>query len=258
MKKLCFLACLAGLFQLGALESSSVKSSAPPTIKVLIVNQKPEVLLEVRGKYKIYDPLTMEHISTRFVGKRRYVQPLRQGLKWGEEFPGVFQLLIQPDDPRAIALVDGVPYRGSLYIYDVAGQIAIVNEVEIEKYLDALLSTQALNSLPEETLGALAIASRTQAYYQANHPKSTYWAIEAGQVGYSGSQEKNGTVEKALQTTKYLVMTRNEQTFNAIWEETRLPLVEAGKLATRGDSAADILKKAFPDTSLKIMQANPR
>ena len=259
MKKICFLAALyvsfSTLFAAGL--STGGERPLPPSIKVLIVNNTPGILLEVRGKYKIFDPHTMEHLSTRFVGKRKYLQALSNGLKWGEEFPGIFQLLLVPDDPRTTTLVDGVPYEGRLIIYDVAGKIAIVNEVEIEKYLDSLLSSEKTESLPGEALGALVIANRTQAYYQANHPKTPYWAIDGTKTGYKGYGKQNPNVEKALQTTKYLVLTEGDQTFNARWEDAKLPLTEAENLASQGENAAEILKKAFPSTSLKVMLNNP-
>lgn len=254
MKKFLCLATLLALTVSGAL--LGVDRPSAPTIKVLIANNKPGILLEVRGKYKIYDPHTMEHLSTRFVGKRKYLQALTNGLKWGEEFPGIYQLLIVPDDPRTITLVDGVPYEGNLYIYDVAGMISIVNDVEIEKYIDSLLTSQDTQNLSAEALGALAITNRTQAYYQANHPKTQYWAVDGSKIGYKGYSDPNANVGKALQTTKYMVLTEGDQTFNARWDEAKLPLNEANRLAQEGQSAADILKRVFPNTSLKVMLTN--
>lgn len=254
MNKICFLVSLAALLLTGMVYG--IDRPAPPMIKVLIANNKPGILLEVRGKYKIFDPHTMEHISTRFVGKRKYLQALTNGLKWGEEFPGIFQLLIMPDDPRTTTLVDGVPYEGNLYIYDVGGMISIVNDVEIEKYLDSLLVAQNTENLSTEALGALAIVNRTQAYFQANHPKTKYWAVDGKKIGYKGYVDPSENVGKALQTTKYMVLTEGDQTFNAEWNESKLPLNVANQLANEGQNAAEILKRAFPNTALKVMLTN--
>lgn len=256
MKKMSFLACLASVFLLGAV--GALEKPVSPSIKVLIANSKPGLLLEVRGKYKIYDPHTMEHLSTRFVGKRKYLQALSNGIKWGEEFPGIYQLLIVPDDPRTITLIEGVPYEGSLYIYDVAGQISVVNDVDIEKYVDSILTAQNQEVVSPESLGALAIANRTQAYYYANHPKTQFWAVEAGKAGYQGYMGRNSSVEKALQTTKYLVLTEGDQPFNARWEEAKIAAGDTSKLASQGENAVEILKKAFPRASLKLMQSDPK
>ncbi|MFN4174410.1 MAG: hypothetical protein ACK4HV_04830, partial [Parachlamydiaceae bacterium] len=91
---ICALMCVNAL-EAGILENWSAyvmkQEARPATIKVLVAQNKPGIVLEVRGKYKIYDPNTMEHISTRFIGKRKFLQPLSNGIKWGEEFPGIYQ-----------------------------------------------------------------------------------------------------------------------------------------------------------------------
>lgn len=247
----------------GAVDSWATmwKSERPqaPAIKVLIAKNKPGVVLEVKGKYKLYDPNTKEHISTRFVGKRKYIQALANGLKWGEEFPGVYQIMILPDEGKTTTLVDGIEYSGALYIYDVAGRISVVNEVQIEDYLDSVMSSQiAAEAVPAEALGAIAIANRTQAYYLANNPKTDYWAVDGSKTGYEGhaaTHQKNG-VNKALATTKYMVLTENDKPFNADFSGAKLALEQTYKLAEQGEHAAEILKKAFPGTSLKVMLTN--
>ena len=230
----------------------------PPKIKVLIAKKKPGVLLEVKGKYKVYDPHTKEHISTRFIGKRKYMQPMAQGLKWGEEFPGVYQLMIMPDDARTTTLVDGIEYRGSIYIYDVEGQLSVVNEVEIEDYLSSIMATQTNKETPEEVLGALAIANRTQTYYQAGHPKTSFWDVDGEKMGYEGfaAAQSASLVAKSLQTTKYMVLIENEIPFDAGWAKACLSLPDAERLAKQGQTAADILGKAFPGASIKVMLNN--
>ena len=48
---------------------SSSQKNTPPTIKTLLVQDKVGVVLEVKGKYKIVDPHTGNHLGTRFDGK---------------------------------------------------------------------------------------------------------------------------------------------------------------------------------------------
>lgn len=59
------------------------QQAKPPVIKVLVMHDKPAATLDVKGKYRIYDPNTNEHISTRFIGKRQQIQAISGGLKWG-------------------------------------------------------------------------------------------------------------------------------------------------------------------------------
>lgn len=255
---ICALMCMNAL-EAGILENWSAyvmkKEARPTTIKVLVAQNKPGVVLEVKGKYKIYDPNTMEHISTRFMGKRKFVQPLSNGIKWGEEFPGIYQLLIVSDDPNGTTLVDGVEYVGNLYIYDVAGQISVVNELPVEDYLDSLLSAKYDAPYPEEYLGAVAIASRTQAYDTINNPKTKFWDVDgtkAGYEGYTAAQKQNG-IDKALLTTRNMVMTLNEKPFDASWDAAKLKPLDAERLAKTGESAAQILNKAFPGMTLRVL-----
>src|SRR5262249_11555913 len=144
------------------------------------------VVLEVKGKYKIFDPHTKEHISTRYTGKRKFIQAVSDGLKWGEEFPGVHQLLVTPDGPDVTIIVDGIEYHGPVYVYDIGGTISVVNQVPVEEYVSSILSQHYREPLSPETLAAIAIAARTSAYYSAENPKSDYWSIDAQQMGYQG------------------------------------------------------------------------
>lgn len=265
---------LAYLPMMGVLDAATgTTRSAPPSIRVLLAHDKPGAVLEVKGKYSIYDPLTNSHISTRFIGKRKYLQALRDGLQWGEAFPGVYQILIMPESEDTTTLVDGIEYKGAIYVYDVAGMISIVNAVDIEDYINTQLTAQSRDALPDEALAALAITARTNAYYLSTNPKSQYWAVDATQVGYQGHAitSRNSPVEKAINSTRYMIMSQSSSNedmampFPAIWAngskpanpqtvvESKIPFNDAVAMAKKGDHAAQILGKAFPDTTIMLM-----
>lgn len=249
----------------------------PPTIKVLLVHDKPGVVLEVKGKYKIFDPHTGEHISTRFTGKRKFIQGLRDGLRWGEEFPGIHQLMIVPDESKTTTIVDGVEYRGPIFIYDIGGSISIVNQVYIEDYLSAILPPPK-NPQPEEFLAAIAIAARTNAYYRVENPKSQYFSVDGSKVGYQGipSLDPTSAMEKAIKATRYMVMSRTPEqdgrvsAFLAEWSDnasstgplkeaivSTINMTEAQAMAQKGDHAAQILAKAFPGMRIELIHYAP-
>lgn len=244
----------------------------PPSIRILVVHDQNGVVLEVKGKYHLYDPHANEHISTRFIGKRKFIQALSDGLKWGEAFPGIHQLLIIPDDPSVTTVVDGIEYRGSIYVYDIGGAISIVNEVNIEDYLNTMLTPKYTQEQPAEFLAAVAIAARTNAYYQTQNPKTAFWAVDANQVGYKGFAVTNmkSDMAKAIQATRYMIMKDGTDSaakpFLAQWDTSpsgnkskgalvvaRISLAEAETMAQNGDHAAQILAKAFPDSSMQLM-----
>jgi len=249
------------------------KSSPPPMIKVLIVHDEPGVVLEVKGKYKIFDPFTKEHISTRFVGKRQYIQALRDGIKWGEEFPGVHQLVIIPDDKSTTTLINDTEYKGSIYVYDVDGAISIVNLSFIEDYLSTLIASQYREPMPEEALAALIIAARTTAYYEAENPKSDFWNADGREMKSqnTAAAKQQNSINRILQATRYMAMTttpgQNGQIspFIADWKEpgkpksaaqavvSQLSVSQVKELAQKGENAAQILSKAFPNTKIELI-----
>jgi len=267
------LSCVVTL-QAGALDNWLVKlwkgdNPQPPSVKILIVHDQPGVILEVKGKYQLYDPNTGDHISTRFIGKRKFIQPITDGLKWDEEFPDIHQLKVVPDSLMTTTLVDGIEYKGNIYVYDIGGALSIVNEVTIEDFLRSILSDQFDRPIPREALNAIVIAARTNTYYLADNPKNTFWAVEAHRFGYEGSSgiHKNNEIEKSLDETKNMVMVRDGDVFGAEWgsstggqsnkEEnstfSRISLYEAEEMARNGQNAAQILTKAFPGSAIKLI-----
>lgn len=247
--------------------------TAPPKIKVLIVHDEVGVVLEVKGKYKILDPHTFEHLSTRYTGKRKFIQAVRDGIKWGEEFPGVYQILIVPDEASTTTVVDGIEYRGPIYVYDIGGTISVVNEILIEDFLASTLSTRYREEGPDEALAAAAIVARTAAYYRIENPKSQYWSLDGRQAGYQGYASVNpqSAIDKAIRATRYMVMSNGApnsgQTvpFLASWKPSsptnisaqeivgRITFSEAEDFAKKGENAAQILARAYPGVKIDLI-----
>lgn len=240
------------------------------TVKILIAHSEPGATISVDGKYKLIDPNTKKLLSTRAVGKSKYMQAAPDGLKWAEEFPGIYQLQIVPVKTSGKLAVNDVEYKGSLYVYNVEGKISIVNETTVEDFVAALLSAQVHDQMEEETLNALAIATRTQALYQADHPRNDFWSIDGRELGFNGFQPVNpaGPVVKAVNDTRNLAMTVGQAGathFPASWEKAekpqketipsvfaRITLNQANDLARQGVDAPDILSKAFPGARLQL------
>jgi stage II sporulation protein D len=244
----------------------------PPKIKVLVVHDQVGVLLEVKGKYKVYDPHTGSHIGTRFVGKRKFIQAVSDGIKWGEEFPGVHQLLIVPDETLTTTIVDGIEYKGLVYVYDIGGTISVINEIYIEDFLSSTLPIRYQELNEKEELAAIAIAARTAAYYRSENPKSQYWSVDGRQAGYQGvaAVQSSGPVQEAIHSTRYMVMSSgsaNEDKlhpFLAVWKGesfnpssedviSKISLLEADEMAKKGEHAAQILMRAYPGMKIELV-----
>lgn len=259
-----------------ALRSQAI--AAEPTLKVLVMHDQKGALLEVQGKYKIFDPNTRQTIApnTRYVGKVKYIQPLVNGLKWGEEFPGIHQIEIVAASNDTRIYVNGNEYPGVVRIYDIGGSISIVNEIDLENYLSYLLVNRYPEDLSPEVLAAVAIAERTNAYYFSEKPRTNFWSVDASQVGYRGftNPNPNSAIEKALRSTKGMVLSRTGTyegivtPFPILWDPasstatptvpkpvaSQIPMKQAKKIAEDGGHAANILDKAFPQTSIQIIK----
>lgn len=262
--------CSNGYVQAGAIENLfgtwwKKEVVKPAMVKVLIVHDQPGVVVEVKGKYRVFDPHTNAFFSTRFIGKRRFVQPMTDGLKWGEEFPGVHQITIVPDDSKTTTLVEGVEYKGDIYVYDIGGSISIVNEVPLEDYLKTLLIPQHDRRLADEAAAAVAIAARTNTWYQVQNSGNQFWSVEASKVGYQGHAAtiQDTSFDNAIAETRNMIMLKDGAPFPAVWsndrgqsagQSARISLSDAEDLAKKGEHAAQILSKAFPGSTLTTLQ----
>jgi len=255
---------------------TKVQKSDSAFIKLLVIHDKPGVVLEVKGKYKLYDPNKNQYLSTRFTGKRKYIQAVSDGIKWGEEFPGIFQVLVIPDAPETTTIVDGIEYKGRIYVYDIGGSISVVNELTLDDFISATLSKQYENTnLSDEAMNAIAIAARTNAYYMMQNPGSQFWAVDGRKIGYQGHAlvVTQGKLVKALEATRNMVLSNEDgpkgqiNSFPAMWGistgeseamknvvASSISVFEADDLAKRGDHAAKILSKAYPNVSIKLIQ----
>lgn len=253
----------------------SNQNDALPTINVLIVHDKEDVLIDVRGRYKLLDPLHNKHLSSRVLNKAQLVKPMREGLKWGEEFPGLYQIEFIPASSDTQILVEGIEYRGRIQVYDIGGTISVVNKLPIEEYLVSVLPQQFRQKQPYEVMAALAIMARTDAYFWTLNPKSNFWAVDARQVGYKGKiADEQNTFKKAVKDTQYMILTRGDPfekgatPFAAQWDPTpqkqfnpsvkpaiaEISMSDASEMALKGIHAGEILDKAFPKSKMKLVQ----
>lgn len=248
------------------------RSVEAPSLKVLITHDVEKARVDVTGKYSLFDPNDSSYYSYRHAGKSRDFQPMSDGLRWGEVFPGRYQLKIQPEDSSVIVRVDGNEYPGSIYIYDIGNSISIINQVPVEDYIRYIVAESNENSLHPEVLAAIAIVARTNAYYQASNPKNQYWTVDGSKVGYRGRYPVSRQIDNAVNATRYMIMSRTgvyEKTatpFAAQFdsnspkatlrdaEASKISLAEANEMAKRGEHAAQILARAFPGSTIMLMQ----
>ncbi len=180
----------------------------PEQIRILLEKEIDEILLEVKGPYYIFNPEDDSRITSGLLGKRFIVRSTLSGIKWGEEFPGIYQIRVVPRSKESSLLVGGIQYEGAITIYAIGNKIHIVNEVPIETFVKCLLSPQFTYPLENEVMSAIAILARTDAYYEALRGKDAYWHLDAKEIGYMGSALNlpKSPIEKVVDQTKNILL----------------------------------------------------
>jgi len=189
------------------IENITVPSS-PQNISVLLEKDATEALLEVKGSYFLFNPQDGSKVSSGLLGKRFMVHATQAGLKWGEEFPGLYQLHIQPRSDETTIFINGLQYSGDITIYAVGNRINIVNDINIESYVKSLLSIQLSSPMENEVMAAMAILARTNAYYAVSRHTDAFWNVAASDVGYQGSGliAPTSAPMKAVDSTRHLIL----------------------------------------------------
>jgi hypothetical protein len=227
-----------------------------PTIKVLVLQDVEGALVEVKGPYNVYDPNTGKKLETAFSGSSYYMHPTTDGIKWGSEFPGVFQVLIVPDNAKTTFLLQGVEYHGMLYCYQADGTIGYVNELTIDDYADSLVACITQEKvLDKEAFAALAIAARADALYKIKHGASKFWHVKGSLVNYIGAActRTDRPFLDAMKETQGMVLDLNQQI--GWFNNNPVPITEIQQQAIDGKTAKAILRSYFPDSSISISKS---
>lgn len=253
------------------------EEAQPPQIRALVFRNEPATMLEVKGAFNVWDPYKNSKVSSKFSGKRDLIEARPLGLKWGEEFPGLYQLKIVPDHPDTRVVVNGTEYKGIVYLYDVNGKLCVINEVAIEDYLSSVLSGLFDRPLSKEAMNAIAIAARTDAYHHSTHSANPYWHVDAEKTGYYGyavTKKRNG-VDEAVESTKYMVLNlstsysgpkietfhtqivKNDAAPHSLSGASTVSVAKTEQMAQKGLPADKILTSIFPGSTISLIHAKP-
>ncbi len=248
------------------------KIASGPKIRVLLEKETSSALLEVKGEYKVISGETHSLLSSGFTGKRFVIHGMKEGLRWGEEYPDIFQIVLLPQSENTTFFVDGIQYRGAMIVTQGPNyKISIVNEVPIEEFIKSTLSIAVNAHLSLEAMAALVITARTEAYYLATKgdPLSRLWDVDAKGCDYFGHAITfSKSLDEAISSTRFMVMKKSgssseqEIPFAARWSanksQSELSLTGAEELALKGYDAKKILKTYFPQAKIvTTLQPSP-
>ncbi|MBS0635712.1 MAG: hypothetical protein JSR37_09640 [Verrucomicrobia bacterium] len=229
-----------------------------PTIRIQLMSDTDGAQVEVKGAYNVFDPRTGKKLDSAYASSSYYMYPTVDGIKWGQEFPGIYQVLLVPDRPATTLLVGGTEYRGMAYLYQIKGTLGGVNEVSLEEFVRSMLSTHVPSDITEEeALAALSIALRTEALYWLAIANNQYWDVKASNVGYKGAalERHDDAFDHALKTSRDMVMKKmgSDDLVSVRWfsaGESMAPVQEMQKLAKEGKDARAILERLFGEIQI--------
>lgn len=193
----------------------------PATIKVLLHEMIEGAVVEVKGKFQVCNIENNKYLSGGRSNKRFFLFPHPDGLKWGETYPGVYQIRIIPLSAETTTLIDGIEYRGCVEVYNIEGKLYVVNEVDIESYIKSILSTEFSTKPPIDILDSIAILARTNAYYIAGKNARQFWHVHGANNGYYGNANTlvHPYIDRSVDATKYLILTYEDKPFPTTWTE---------------------------------------
>lgn len=256
---LTFLMATSCLFRLHADDQMSEikRNLAKPTVKVQLLQNSEGALVTVKGPYNVYDPKTGKKLDTCFTPSHYYTFLTTDGLKWGQEFPGVYQLLLCPDKKETTVMIAGTEYKGLAYLYQIQGRLGAVNELSLEDFILSVLSTNIpVEMTSAEALAALAIAIRTEVYDTMAQAKNKYWDLKASSFGYQGSaiERHDSAFTEAVKSTRGMILKGNAPISWFLNGKSAAPIDKIEELAEKGKDARQILSQLVPGSSITILK----
>ncbi len=237
-----------------------------PLVKALLTKDQDVLMVEVKGSHNIYDPYTGRKLEAAFIGSSYQMAPTPDGIRWGQEFPGVFQIVIVPDEPSLGVFVNGVAYPGVVTFYEVDNRLVAVNWVSLDDFTASLLGA---NIMPKEVdqkeaLAAYAIALRTKVYQQLLTSDNKFWDVNADACGYRGDAvvRLDAPFKEAMKATKKIIMTGDQQSNltshfdKKVIDDIRqkLTISTVQDMAKSGKDAKIILHRFYPDQNLTVAE----
>ncbi|MCC8103922.1 MAG: SpoIID/LytB domain-containing protein [Clostridiales bacterium] len=133
-----------------------------------------------------------------------------------EELQAGEALRLIPDNSGTITVTslmraDGSPaYGGELYIYRLEDGLALVNELELEEYLYAVVSSEMPSYFPIEALKAQAVCARTYAVGCINENKNSKLIADLDdsvRFQVYNNRMPTDTTREAVDTTSQMILT---------------------------------------------------
>jgi len=130
-------------------------------------------------------------------------------------------LTIEPDRGGFVFIGDRW-YRGQVHLKASGDRVTVVDRVDLDEYLYAVLGAEMSPSWPAEALKAQAVAARTYALYQRTKRRTpdydlgddTRWQV------YRGIADEADSTRRAVDATRDRILTHDQQPIEAVFHSS--------------------------------------
>jgi len=170
-------------------------------------------LMEVRGVVRLTStkPFSVQAGGSRVSEEAAY-QVAEISLRKGVTVNGIdsLQKMLTFIPQRSGKLfVNGSPYAGSVLVKAKNGALSVVNEVDLEQYLQGVIPSEMPPDWPMEALKTQSVISRTYALYQKRNTKNGEYDLPASVLGqvYKGESVAHPRTAEAIEKTRGIIVT---------------------------------------------------
>ena len=194
----------------------------PDWIRVAVSRADPQVDLQIHGRFTILALHTGQPIQQ---GRRLHsvaVRAVPEGIALGEDVLPFVGVRIEPVREATISL-NGKRLRGTLEIVRQQDlTLLVVNHIGLEDYLRGVLSKEAPDYWPSESLKAIAIAARTYALYQRFTKDQVDYDVTGDILSqdYGGKSAEKAATSRAVRATTGMVLMHRGQLFPTFYHST--------------------------------------
>ena len=197
------------------------ENAANTTIRVLIIDDSPEVSLALRGKYKIYE-INSDRVLMEGPYLKIDIAAAKTGLRIGRKETNIYGVKVKVERDSNI-FVGERRFRGDIDIVRKDNlKLEVINYIGLDEYLYGVLYHEISHRWPVEVLKAQAIAARTFALYQARQNKLQPYDLRSdiySQV-YGGRTSEKWSTTRAVDMTKGKVLIYNGDLLPAYYHAT--------------------------------------
>ena len=176
------------------------------------------------GRYEFFSEsqfftfLNKKSDKINFVASGDKVKAYLNGNKIGEN---IFFRLEKQTDLNSLLVSNGKnkrAFQGNIVIYSIKGKLKIINEVNIDKYVEGVIKGEAGYGYELEYYKVQAVISRTYALFHQKHKKEGYDLCDHTHCQvYKGINNKKQISEAVFQTSEEVIVDSNLNYINTLF-----------------------------------------